>query len=1496
MNKQASSIPAVDLVIVIDTSPSMKDEAQSLSDAAASAIAKAKSTCPSELRVVWLGIEGIWKGTNFDQTIRAYLTQKSKETESKLRGRKRGELKSAGAQEDAARAIEDISEYFDWREGAARAIFYLGDEALEGGGDKTEQKDITAANLAIQKAQTAGVTVHTYFGTSKSKYQAGIKTEYTRIATSTGGQSFTDKDAISGFSAVLEKVICGSRTAKTIKLKPGAVYIQDCVSNELSKLYTLDLVTGKATFIGEIVTEVSDIAFVGSQLYGLDREGDKTRLVKIDLNSGDATVIGDIGFATSGLAYNRQRHTLYATTAKQLIAIDLETGKGTPVVTVADKDYNCGEVAFDADGKAYITLIGYDKKKLLATSNLDTGEVKTIGDIGFADLASIEFVGDVLYGVTGNFFKLGKDGQLIRIDTTTGIGSLVAITDPIGRWAGITIYEPATAVITQIPPEVNSKEKLEETKSQEIKVIKEANMSILTIDTKNNCYVIDRDQMNNLQQNVATSFTFEKGTFDIKITDGRYSYAQSKTEGEPFVLLWIYGADGSTFINKSTGFEVGATWTTLNGYNDTLKLEVKKKAVLNALFFDVNNADNSGAINLSITSNKPFFNPQTLTVDSKRNCYVLDEINLSKLKQSGSNFVELTPGNYKIRIREGNATYWSDSKKFDIEPWALILVQGGKFITKLTAIEVEKSWISLNGLKDEIILEVKEKTTLLGLFIDTYKDDNEGQIILAIESVSATELTENYKKQENNKVTVATGSVTNSTTKTATTGSVTNSTTETVTNIQGSGGSVSREAVGANSSVEFTFRFNEDEFKKKWEEQLQQINASINVIDEADVTLEAKYWDQLETWLLKNYEKHFKNLAVEVAKVRFSMDAYIQQMEFSLNQHLQGWSGYLDKLVEDKINVEISKRINQQINQYVDQTFEQRIRNNVGLIINNIVNKQELNQYIDRHVDQQIDQNFEQKLRNNVGLIINNIVNKPELNQYIDRHVDQQIDQNFEQKLRNNVELIINNIVNKPELNQYIDQHVDQQIDQSFEQKIRNNISLITQNIINDNTEIKQYFNQEIDQSFEQKIRDNIELIINNIINKPELNQYIDLHVDQGIDQSFEQKIRNNISVIAQNLVNNTELNQYFNQEIDNTFEQKIQNHMQVITQNIINDNDVLNHYVDQRLQQNVTNNTELNDSIVNLVTNSTEINSKIENVRNEWNETFISLVTQQVDELINIIGGRETFIRLITQNIVNNNSDINQYVSKQIDDTYEQKVQNYVKLITQNIVNENDVLNQYVDRRLQHNVTNNNIVINQIFDNAQLTQKIQNILNDNSQIHQKIENVVINSSEINNRILNFVVNSSEINNKINNVYRDIDIKIENVRNEWNQTFITLVTQYVDEVINIIGDRESFNIQVANVINIKVDELLNQILRIRNELTVIINNADRHLYEWTLGELMAIKGCLTDRQALVEQLVTFSAELRVKLDSTACVDINTFKPFKPISGNPVQPQQLPGNK
>jgi ABC-type phosphate transport system substrate-binding protein/succinate dehydrogenase flavin-adding protein (antitoxin of CptAB toxin-antitoxin module) len=296
---------------------------------------------------------------------------------------------------------------------------------------------------------------------------------------------------------------------------------------------------------------------------------------------------------------------------------------------------------------------------------------------------------------------------------------------------------------------------------------------------------------------------------------------------------------------------------------------------------------------------------------------------------------------------------------------------------------------------------------------------------------------------------------------------------------------------------------------------------------------------------------------------------------------------------------------------------------------------------------------------------------------------------------------------------------------------------------------------------------------------------------------------------------------------------------------------------------------TEINNKIENLVANSTEINKKIENLRNDWNRTFMSLLTQHGDEVINTIASRESFNRVITQKLVNNNAELHHYISQQIDNIYEQKIHNHMQVIARNLVQNNEELKQYIDQRLQHSVTSN--------------------------------------TEMNNQILNLVANSTETNNKI-----------ENLRNDWNRTFMSLVIQHVDELINTIGSRETFNRvitqklvnnnaelkhyisqQIDNIYDEKIQNYIsvitqnisqeidntyiNQLIRTKNELTALMNNADRNLYEWTLGELMVIKGCLSDREVLVEQLVTFSAELRTKLDGTACVDIKTFKPFKPIS-------------
>ncbi|MFP5271741.1 hypothetical protein [Coleofasciculus sp.] len=105
-----------------------------------------------------------------------------------------------------------------------------------------------------------------------------------------------------------------------MNLTPGTVYVQDYQSHQLSSLYTLDLVTGNARLIGAIATSVADLAFIDSQLYGLDQtdDGQTTLLLNINPTTGEATVIGDVGFAVTRLAYNRQ---------KLLATCDLDTGE-----------------------------------------------------------------------------------------------------------------------------------------------------------------------------------------------------------------------------------------------------------------------------------------------------------------------------------------------------------------------------------------------------------------------------------------------------------------------------------------------------------------------------------------------------------------------------------------------------------------------------------------------------------------------------------------------------------------------------------------------------------------------------------------------------------------------------------------------------------------------------------------------------------------------------------------------------------------------------------------------------------------------------------------------------------------------------------------------------------------------------------------------------------------------------------------------------------------
>jgi hypothetical protein len=119
----------------------------------------------------------------------------------------------------------------------------------------------------------------------------------------------------------------------------------------------------------------------------------------------------------------------------------------------------------------------------------------------------------------------------------------------------------------------------------------------LKVHSRENCFQLTSEQMQHLEQ-TSVSTTLEPGTNIVKIREGSFSYqSESNHRGEPLVLLWIYGGK---FINKKTNVEVGATWSSLNGYDDALVLEVLESATLCAFVFDTHLEDNNGELLLSI--------------------------------------------------------------------------------------------------------------------------------------------------------------------------------------------------------------------------------------------------------------------------------------------------------------------------------------------------------------------------------------------------------------------------------------------------------------------------------------------------------------------------------------------------------------------------------------------------------------------------------------------------------------------------------------------------------------------------------------------------------------------------------------------------------------------------------------------------------------------------------------------------------------------------------
>ncbi|WP_293062825.1 DUF4912 domain-containing protein, partial [Okeania sp. SIO2B3] len=121
---------------------------------------------------------------------------------------------------------------------------------------------------------------------------------------------------------------------------------------------------------------------------------------------------------------------------------------------------------------------------------------------------------------------------------------------------------------------------------------------------------------------------------------------------------------------------------------------------------------------------------QHLVVHSRNNCYSLNDAQIKGMQETAVSET-LEPGIYIVRIKSGTFCYGSNICPSG-EPFVLLWIFGGKVKNKKTNIPVGQTWSTLNGSHETLTLEVLETTTLYALFVDTYPDDNNGELTVSV--------------------------------------------------------------------------------------------------------------------------------------------------------------------------------------------------------------------------------------------------------------------------------------------------------------------------------------------------------------------------------------------------------------------------------------------------------------------------------------------------------------------------------------------------------------------------------------------------------------------------------------------------------------------------------------------------------------------------------------------------------------------------------------------
>ena len=206
-------------------------------------------------------------------------------------------------------------------------------------------------------------------------------------------------------------------------------------------LYTVDASSYDLTTVGDFggMDDMTDLAVTpDGNVYTISR----TALYKVDTNTGAATqLFAGIASSNVALTFKDDGTLLAADQAGAVRTIDPTNGNITELGTYGTGYDTAGDLVAIADG----TMYGVSTKaptlgsttNVLIKVNTTTAKATSVGKIGYTGVFGVAYAG-------GRVLAFTSTGQIIRIDPSTGIGTLVK------THAGLKFYGAGTSPLVPV--------------------------------------------------------------------------------------------------------------------------------------------------------------------------------------------------------------------------------------------------------------------------------------------------------------------------------------------------------------------------------------------------------------------------------------------------------------------------------------------------------------------------------------------------------------------------------------------------------------------------------------------------------------------------------------------------------------------------------------------------------------------------------------------------------------------------------------------------------------------------------------------------------------------------------------------------------------------------------------------------------------------------------------------------------------------------------------